>query len=126
MTRKDNPKSFWKFVWSKTSKCTRTGIGKLKNENNDTVTYDKDKAEIFNSYFSSVFKAENDDIPSLENFLDNNVCEIVVSVDKVTRLVMSVNSSKLAGPNNIHPRFIKELEHIRWRAIANPHALEKI
>ena len=34
---------------------------------------------------------------------------IVVTVDEVTRLLMSVNSSKSAGPDNIHPRFIKEL-----------------
>ena len=73
---KANPKSFWKFVKSKTT--TRTGIGYLKNENDNTVTDDKDKAEIINSYFSSVFTAKNDNIPSLDNFSDNNLCEIVV------------------------------------------------
>ena len=67
MDVKANPKSLWKFDRSKTT--TRTGIGNLKNEN--TVTDDKDKAKIFNSYFLSVFTAKNHDIPSLDNFSDN-------------------------------------------------------
>ena len=70
MDVKANHKSFWKFVRSKTT--TRTGIGYLKNENDNTVTDDKDNAEIFNSYFSSVFTAQNINIPSLDIFSDNN------------------------------------------------------
>ena len=70
MDVKANPKSFWRFVKSKTT--TRTGIGYLKNENDNTVTDDKNKAKIFYSYFSSVFTAKNDNIPSLDHFLDNN------------------------------------------------------
>ena len=109
MDKKANPKSFWKFVRSKTT--TRTGIGNLKDENDNTVTNDKDKAEIFKAYFSSVFTIENDNIPSLEKFSHNTLCEIVVTIDKVRQLLMSVNSSKSAFPDKIHPRFIKELAH---------------
>ena len=53
---KENPKSFWKFVRSKTQ--SRTGICDLKNENGEWITNDKDKANELNDFLSSVFTKE--------------------------------------------------------------------
>ena len=48
MEVKENPKSFWKFVRSKTK--SRPGISELKNENGEWITNDKDKANELNSF----------------------------------------------------------------------------
>lgn len=40
--------------------------------------------------------------------VDNNVCEILVTKEKVLKLLKGVNPSKSAGADAIHPRFIKE------------------
>ena len=50
---KENPKSFWKFVKSKTK--TRSVIGDLKNENGEWISDDHEKANELNSFFSLVF-----------------------------------------------------------------------
>ena len=47
---KENPKSFWKVVRSKTK--SRPGISDLKNENGEWITNDEDKANELNSFFS--------------------------------------------------------------------------
>ena len=40
--------------------------------------------------------------------VDNNVGEILVTKEKVLKLLKGVNSSKSADADGIHPRFIKE------------------
>ena len=107
MDAKVNPKSFWKYVKSKSH--TRTGIGNIKDQNDNIVTDDTDKAEIFNSYFSSVFTIENNEVPNFECRCDFQLCDIVITVDKVRQLLKCINSSKSVGPDNVHPRFLKEL-----------------
>ena len=40
--------------------------------------------------------------------VDNNVSEILMTKEKVLKLLKGVNSSKSAGADGIHPHFIKE------------------
>ena len=47
---KENPKSFWKFVRSKTQ--TRSGISDLKNKDGEWITNDKDKANEMNGFLA--------------------------------------------------------------------------
>ena len=54
---KQNPKMFWKYINSRTK--INTGIGPLKDKDGKIACDDKNKAEILNSYFSSVFPREN-------------------------------------------------------------------
>ena len=107
MEVKENPKSFWKFVRSKTK--SRPGISDLKNENGEWITNDEDKANELNSFFSSVFtKDENDEFPDFSTKTDSSISDIVVTENKVKSLLKKLNISKSTGPDNFHPRFLKE------------------
>ena len=107
MEVKENPKSFWKFVRSKTK--SRPGISDLKNENGEWITNDEDKANELNSFFSSVFtKDENDEFPDFSTKTDSSISDIAVTENKVKSLLKELNISKSTGPDNFHPRFLKE------------------
>ena len=57
---KENPKVFWRYYKSKTT--IKQGIGELNTDYTDSksqsTTKDEEKANIFASYFSSVFNTE--------------------------------------------------------------------
>lgn len=107
MDSKVNPKSFWKFVRSKTQ--VRSGIGNLRDDKENIITDDRAKAEIFNAFFSSVFTVEDDLVPKFDSHMDTGVCDIVVTVDKVRQLLKNIDCSKSTGPDDVHPKFLKEL-----------------
>ena len=54
-----------------------------RDDNDNIVTDDKDKAETFDALFSSVFTAEDEDTSSIESHMDTGICDIVVTIDKV-------------------------------------------
>ena len=109
---KDNPKSFWGYVRSKTK--ARSGVSDLKNENGDLVYSDEDKANILNDFFASVFIRENTrDIPDFDKRYNGMpVTEINVTKDKVLKDLKSLNVSKSMGPDGCHPRILKETAEI--------------
>ncbi len=55
---KTNPKSFWKYANSKLK--TKSCIGNLENAEGNLMYEDKEKVEILNDYFSSVFTRTED------------------------------------------------------------------
>ena len=62
---KQNPKQFWKFVQSKTKLAT--GVSPLETKEGKLAVTDEDKANVLNSFFSSVFTKENlQNIPQIE------------------------------------------------------------
>ena len=102
---------------------TRISIDQLNFELsqglNPSITYNgvtgkilRDKAEIFNSYFSSVFQkstvnSENGDIEIASHFpIDFELSEIFVSEEEVINYLRIVDS-KSHGPDEIHPRLLK-------------------
>ena len=70
---------------------------------------DLEKAEGFNGQFTDVSnKNEHTHVPLLGRsapFIDDTV----VSKDGVIKLLKGLNHSKALGPNELHPRVIKEL-----------------
>ena len=80
----------------------------LKNEQGQKTNVDTEKCEILNNFFTSVFTNEQSDHPTFEMKVDNNVIEILVTKEKVLKLLKEVNFLKSAGAEWIHPRFIKE------------------
>lgn len=104
---KENPKSFWKFVKSKTK--TRSGIGDLKNHSGEWISDDHEKANELNTFFSSVFtKNENDSMPEFQPDTNSSVCDITITTLKVESMLKLLNVSKSTGPDEFHPRFLKE------------------
>ena len=70
---------------------------------------DVEKADEFNGQFTDVFtKTEHSQVPLLDRsapFME----EIVVTKEGVTKLLKGLNPSKALGPDELHPRVLKEL-----------------
>ena len=86
------------------------GSPPLKRKNAKGVApSDLEKAEEFNGQFTDVFsKNEHTQVPLLDRsapFMD----AIVVSKDGVIKLLKGLNPSKALGPDELHPRVLKEL-----------------
>ena len=72
----------------------------------------REKAEIFNSYFSSVFQksrdSDNGDTDSAVRFpCDSELSEITVSAEEVIRYLRNLDVNKSYGPDEIYPRLLK-------------------
>ena len=61
---REDPKSFWKFVRSKTK--VRSTIGELKSQDGTMAITDEQKADTLNKHYHQVFTKEDDtDTPTL-------------------------------------------------------------
>ena len=79
----------------------RNGIGLAESE--------LEQAEEFNGQFTNVFnKSEHTQVP-LPNPSASFLKEIHVSAEGVTKLLKGLNPSKALGPDELHPRILKEL-----------------
>lgn len=108
---KSNPKQFWKYVKSKSS-ASRDFPRLVDNEG---MVYDNDsaKAELFNSYFSSVFTAEDtSSIPTPTVLSNSNLSSITISPDIVLKYLQKINTSKSAGPDGIHSKVLYEVKDV--------------
>ena len=108
-----NRKAFWKYVHSKFHE--KSGIGDLKDNCGNNVTDDRSKADILSYFFSPVFTKETGELPPFDVQVDKDICDVTINVQEVRELLKSVNTSKSTGPNEIHPRFLKELaDHLAY------------
>ena len=105
---KANPRDFYRYINSqkKDTQC----IPPLKRKNGKGVAQsDLEKAEEFNGRFTDVFsKNEHTQVPLLDRsapFMN----DIAVSKDGVIKLLKGLNPSKALGPDELHPRVLKEL-----------------
>jgi hypothetical protein len=105
---KTNPKAFYGYVNSKLK--TRTGISELKADNGKSAITDMEKAEMLNSFFSSVQTRENTEvIPNLKpKKPTQEIGQLVVTEDRVQKELMKLNPNKSPGPDRLHPRLLKE------------------
>ena len=106
---KANPRDFYRYINSQ--KKDTQGIPPLKRKNGKGVAQsDLEKAEEFNGQFTDVFsKNEHTQVPLLDRsapFMN----DIAVSKDGVIKLLKGLNSSKALGPDELHPRVLKQLE----------------
>lgn len=104
---KDNPKKFWQFVNGK--RKSNTLPCKL-DFNGKVAISDKEKADLFASFFSSVYVTHDTD-PDLINVInsrnDHNMFNIVPSPDSVFAVLSSLDINKGASPDKIAPLFLK-------------------
>ena len=105
---KANLRDFCRYINSQ--KKDTQGIPPLKRKNGKGVAQsDLEKAEEFNGQFTDVFsKNEHTQVPLLDRsapFMN----DIAVSKDGVIKLLKGLNPSKALGPDELHPRVLKEL-----------------
>ena len=110
---KENPKGIWNYIKSKSK--LREGIGDLHINPNDhkspKTEIDIEKANILGDYFSSVFTIEPEgDIPSLNiDQLAEAIPELTITEENVLKLLNTLKIDKSPGPDELHPRLLKEL-----------------
>ena len=105
---KANPRDFYRHINSQ--KKDNQGIPPLKRRGGTGITASEiEQAEEFNGQFTDVFnKSDYIEVPFLSRsapFMD----DIVVSNESVTKLLKGLNPSKALGPDELHPKVLKEL-----------------
>ena len=106
---KTNPKQFWNYVRSKSKKSN--SYPDLIDEGSNIISDDKQKANYFNEYFASVYTDEDKHfIPRLElRNKDKFLGTINFTPSLVEKQLSQLNTSKAAGPDNLHARVLNEL-----------------
>ena len=108
---KTNPKVFWSHERNKLK--TKSGVPPLledEKDNNSIRFSNVEKANILQKHFSSVFTREPDgDIPELEKRTTAQAPDIHVTIEMVSEQIKQLNQNKSFGPDNIHPRMLKDL-----------------
>ena len=105
---KANPRDFYRYINSQ--KKDNQGIPPLKRRVGTSITASEiEQAEEFNGQFTDLFnKNDHSEVPFLSRsapFMD----DIVVSNEGVTKHLKGLNPSKALGPDELHPRVLKEL-----------------
>ncbi len=105
---KKNPKAFYKYAKSKL-KC-KSRVPDINYEG-ITAECDNEKAEMLNSFFTSVFVHEDKaNIPKPDTiFNGQKLCSIIITEEMVKKKLDSLNSAKSPGVDKHHPRILKEL-----------------
>ena len=103
-----NPRDFYRYING--PKKDPQGIPPLKRRNGNGVAESElEQADEFNGQFTDMFnKNEHSQVP-LPNRSAPFMNDIVVLAVGVTKLLKGLNPSKALGPDELHPRVLKEL-----------------
>ena len=111
---KTNPKEFWKYVRKKLK--TKSGVSPLLEDRKDPNSLrfeDKEKAEILQRQFCSVFTKETGDIPVLEKRTNKSIINLLILEEMVRKEILALNINKSCGPDEISPLLlIKLVDHV--------------
>ncbi|GAB0193490.1 mitochondrial enolase superfamily member 1 [Grus japonensis] len=89
----------------------RENVGPLRNETGDLVTQDMEKAEVLNDVFASVFtgKCLSHTAQVTEGRDWENAEPPTVGEDQVREHLRNLKVHKSMGPDELHPRVLREL-----------------
>ena len=116
---KRNTKSFWNYVNS--SRKNKSKVNDLKDADGSFITENKDKANALNLQYAKTFTVEDEScfptfpIKQLISYLE----KIVIDENDVRKLLVDLNIDKSPGPDQLHPRILREVAEI----IAKPVTL---
>jgi len=109
---KSKPKSFWTYVRSQTK--TKEALSPLDKGNGELTQNDMEKAQVLNQFFSSVFTRE--DINTITDLAPreytNQLDNIQIGTQDVEKLLIKLKPEKSPGPDQIHPRVLKECSKV--------------
>ncbi|GAB0204946.1 mitochondrial enolase superfamily member 1 [Grus japonensis] len=108
---KDNKKSFYRYVSDK--RRTRENVSPLQKETGDLVTQDMEKAEVLNNFFASVFTGKclshTAQVTEGKGRDWENAEPPTVGEDQVREYLRNLKVHKSMGPDELHPRVLREL-----------------
>ena len=114
---KRNPKKFWSHINDKTkikSEIPNLVKGTLPDGSKNMTTSVSEKTEVLSDFFSSVFTLEppGDVCPEPPRDIRQSMVDVDFSQQQVEDRLAKLNISKSVGPDNIHPRVLKELKSV--------------
>lgn len=106
---KRNPKAF--FAYAKSKMKVKEGLADLKDSDGNTISSDKEKANLLNAFFCSVFTNERmQDIPNCTKpKVNSSLKDITFTYEMVLEKLKNLDPSKSPGPDGLHPCILKEL-----------------
>jgi len=111
-----NSRPFYAYIKRKTK--SRPGIGPLKNEKKETITDYQGMAELLNNFFGSVFTREDaENIPVAEEMEGMTLDNITITERAVREKIKSLKTDSAAGPDEIGPKLLQELESVLTRPL---------
>ena len=103
-----NPKAFFNYTNSKLK--TTSSVPDLDTRNGIKTSGDKQKANVLNDFFSSVFTREN--LQNIPDFEEKNLVEemknLVITEDMVLQKINKLKPNKSTGLDGISPRVLLE------------------
>lgn len=106
---RNNNKLFWRYV--NAQRTTKSTIPDLKRPDGTLATEDKEKAELLNLQFNSVYTKEDlKNIPEFEDLhLDTFLDEIKIEKQDVKKILKNLKTDKSCGPDEVHPYILQKL-----------------
>ena len=106
---KVNPKDFYRYT--NCQKERQLGYISLFKRRNDSglAESETEKAEEFNGQFTDVFSKISESEAPLPEKSAPLMSDIHISNECITKMMKSLNPSKALGPDELHPRVLKEL-----------------
>ena len=105
---KNNPKAFYQYIASKSVK--KEGVANLINSDGKLTNNDKEKCDILNNFFNSVYTIEDtSNIPNFDHYSNSlpklESCKI--SLHEMEIALFNLNENKSPGPDNLYPKLLK-------------------
>ena len=104
-----NPKSFWRYVQSKTK--FKPCLSSLEKPDGGMAVSDAEKAETLNNFFASVFTHEDlSNVPVLDTRIHDVQLDTVIFTEQVVKdVILKLDQTKSPGPDNVQNRILKEI-----------------
>jgi len=83
------------------------GLPSLMSHNNITASNDKEKAQLFNNYFYSVFSADDNLSTFVPTTSPNTIEDIVITEPDVLDILQSLDVNKACGIDSISPKIFR-------------------
>ena len=109
---KDSSKAFFKYIKSNSKGGEHIQV--LKNNKNEWVKDDSEKANLLNHYFRSVFVLDDgrDMIGEGEEGFSFDLNKYDITEEAIEDKLSKVKPDKSAGPDGIHPKVLYELRNV--------------